>query len=300
LGSATRAYEGKEDADFGGPVDSDRLGPRQGFSPSGKRFAIERRSENVASKVLIWDVPSGKLLSQSQDFFESQLPLVFATDDYVVLDTTVSGPDAALVRIHATSGEADLLRPIGAANGTSGFHQMVVGSSGLLTYIAYAGLNTIDVNSRVHTQAESVSKYRRPLYLATWLSSDKSEFLACSADCLIDRWDVTTGERVSSRTFIPSLPEIEHAWAAPEAGIVAFGTKQNDVHVYDLSTRRRVSLIRVPFRQGKLQAMSSDGKRLIFSTDQRTLLVMQSSEPFPRGMLDLAEVLAKRELAATR
>jgi hypothetical protein len=240
-------------------------------------------------------------LAQSQDFIDSQSPLVFANEDYVVLDAKISGNDAALVRVHIANGESDLLRPIGSANGTSGYQQMVANKSGLLTYVAYAGLHTIDVNTRVHTQAPQASQFQRPLYLTAWLGPDEAEFIACTRNCLIDKWDLTLHERVSSRTFIPALHDVQQAWAAPAAGLVGLRGKDSDVHVYSTATRRRVSLIRIPFRQGRLQAFSSDARRLVVGTDQKTLLIVDFPSAMPTGLIDLADLLVKHKgLSATR
>jgi hypothetical protein len=326
VGKTAHPYQGKENADFGAKVDLDEF-ERLVFSPSGKRLAARRGVANSSDEVsaYIWDVPSGKLLSRFDEATKPMDVFDFAQEDHLVLGVyhgleqkgvtraedllmvPARSPDRALLRIAATTGEAELLAPIGIDAADFGTNAV---SDGLIAFRGLRELHTIDIATRRHVHGErhdeeSALDIGRIMKRVMWFSPDKAMVYACSVQLGLETWDVATCQPVGS-ALLSIADGAEPLLIAPEAGLVVMHeARSRNVHVFEVATGNRRSVVQLPFalkpfQTGRVQAISNDARRLLVSTDQLSLLVIDFPQGLPPGVIDLAKVLGKMKLPATR
>lgn len=133
-----------------------------------------------------------------------------------------------------------------------------------------------------------------------WFAPDRGRVFGCTANGQLETWDVQSLQRTQS-TPLMKANNINPVLAAPEAGLLVLHQGQNRlIDVFDVETGEPVSVIQLPFRNGRLKAISADARRLIVSTDQLSLLVLDFPQRLPAGRIDLGAILAKSKLAATR
>lgn len=312
-GKAPRPYQGKENADFGAKIDL-RRSHRLAFAPSGKRFAARQASSaDETYAAYAWDVATGKLLSRYEEPAYPYDLFLFPHDDYLVISQVAGNMDAggyigdstvrkrtddrALVRLDVNQGEAELLGPVGV-----GVHHVGQGAhrAGLVAFLSPQELHTIDVVTRQHLHGLPLTEDNRFEYVLMWCAADGASAYGMRSNGKLDVWDLGTREFKQSqqlkqgRNILPVLP-------APAAGLVVLHEGQDrDVGVFDVASGKLVSILQLPFRGGRVRAISSDARRLVVSTDQFSLLVVDFPNGLPAGKIDLGAVVGKAKLPATR
>jgi hypothetical protein len=326
VGKTPRPYQGKENADFGAKVDLEEF-QRLAFSPSGKRLAARQGTANSSDQLsaYIWDISSGKLLSRFDEAARPMELFNFAHEDHLVLgiyhgSTSEVGarredlmlvearhPDRALLRIVASTGEAELLVPIGIDAMDYGVNAV---REGKIAFRGLKELHSIDITTRQHLhgemQAEATSLgLSQVLKRVMWFAPDGAKVYGCTPQGGLETWDVATCQPLNSLQ-LAGLKGTEPLLPAPEAGLVLLHeARSRNVHVFDVATGNRRSVVQLPFalkpfQAGRIQAISSDARRLLVSTDQLSLLVIDFPQGLPRGTIDLAKLLGKSKLPATR
>jgi hypothetical protein len=247
----------------------------------------------------------------------------------------VGVPEDVLERVHLRRSESDLLAPIGLSGqqavslggqmyflGQTELHKVNVETREHWRGESLAPSVMTHSLQGVVVQRSVPQRYSN--YADFWLSTDATQVYGCTTNGQIDIWDAATLASQPSFKLSPRQPASNPVIAMPQAGLVAMqmqsgaqpqvtmqlqsGTQTqiasqpayNDVDVFDLATKQLVTAIRLPFKNGRLQAISSDGKRWLISTDQTSLLVVDFPDSLPAGLIDLGALLTKTNPSATR
>jgi hypothetical protein len=149
-------------------------------------------------------------------------------------------------------------------------------------------------------QGEPLGVRNRPDYPLQWFAPDGKSLFGLTSRAQLDVWDLESRRKGQSR-HLKASTNITPAWPAPQAGLVVLHEGQDrNVDVFDAASGKLVTVLQLPFRKGRVRAISGDARRLVVSTDQLSLLVLDFPAGLPAGTIDLGQVLAKAKLPATR
>lgn len=294
-GKSVQPYSGRENAEFGATVDFSGTG-EYAISPSGRRFAARMQAflPDRMRVIYAWELETGKLLTRYEEPQGVGLDFMFSDEDHVVHAVATSELQAALVRLNVVTGSTDLLTPVSQF---LGFHTAAVHDESL-AWISENIPQVLATNTREMTLFQPLDGEAPFRYSDLWFSADGDLLFGCTNERL-DTWNVAAGNRSGTLPWPDVAKNRRSLLPAPEVGRVAISKQEPEIVVLDVATGEVATTIYLPFRGGFLRGNTSNARRLVVSTDQQSLLIVDFTAGLPAGKVKLAEYLTAK-LPATR